>query len=689
MKIRNILLMMALAQTVAAAEGKLLIRAVAVSKAPQIDGRLIEPCYSRVPAAVDFVQFHPLNGTKAAFATEVYVCFDQHNLYIAFCCHDPEPGKIRADVAPFAGYENNDEVAVLLDPFADQRNYVIFSVNPRGIRAGQDTIWKAAALIDGGGWSAEIAIPFKSLRFPVRDIQEWGINLRRSIFRLNETDYWAPVNREQESILASTFGVLAGLRDIRGGHNLEVFPYAGLRDSRSDELQEQRMAFGLDLKYGITSNLTLDLTAAPDYSDVESDPFFYQTDPYEYALTENRPFYSENADFFSTAFKLFYSRRIVDPQLALKVTGKEGGYSLGALFAKNKTSAGDRFHGVLRVKKDIFHLSTIGVIYSAIEGAGDWNRNMGFDFQLKFRDVYTFSGFAAFAFNEQGEQKNNGIFRLLFAKTKKSGFCLSAIFDRVEPDVRVPAGYIPLTDYQKLWVLPKYLFLREGRFLERVQLTLSLLSYRSISTGEWTGYGAESIVNASFKNQLMISASYFWGYDRPRILGDDGKLVWNRVMYPMRGPYISIAYNGHRLFQAGVDGYINSGGVYSEDFREAKEGRMTSMAVWANVKLSPRWQWEFRFEHSGRVSRDRSVDFEGNMYFSTLRWQVSRNISSYAKFQYDSQADRFGYDFLVLFEPAPVSRMVLSLKNYCEERFRFFEPQARTLAIKLSYLIRI
>jgi hypothetical protein len=142
MKIRKFLLLLLLARTLAAVEGQWLIQAVAVSEAPQIDGRLAEPCYSQPPAATDFVQFHPLNGAKAAFATEVYVCFDAHNLYIAFRCHDPEPEKIRADVTPFAGYVNNDEVAVMLDAFADSRTYVTFNVNPRGtvrvrIRSGK------------------------------------------------------------------------------------------------------------------------------------------------------------------------------------------------------------------------------------------------------------------------------------------------------------------------------------------------------------------------------------------------------------------------------------------------------------------------------------------------------------------------------------------------------------------------
>jgi len=689
MKIRNILLIMVLAQTLAAAEDKRLIQAAAIAETPKIDGRLTEPCYSQAPMANDFVQFHPLNGAKATLATDVFVFFNHHSLFIAFRCHDPEPDKIKADITPFAGYENNDEVTVLLDPFADQRNYVTFSVNPRGIRAGEDTIWKAAARVDESGWSAEIEIPFKSLRFPVRDIQEWGVNFSRRIFRLNETDYWAPVSREQEPILASTFGVLSGLQGIRGGNNLEIFPYAGLRSSKSEDLQENRLAYGLDLKYGITSNLTLDLTAAPDYSDVESDPFFYQTDPYEYQLSENRPFYTESANFFSTTFNLFYSRRITNPALALKVTGKEKGFSLGALFAKNDSPQGDRFHGVLRIKKNILRLSNIGIVYSSIEGAGNWNRNIGLDFQLRIRNIYTFSGFAAFSFNEQTPQKQNGIFRLIFSKTKERGFFWSGVFDRIEPNVSVPAGYIPQSDFQKLWLLPKYIFLWEGHFLEKLQLTMSLARYNSIRSGELTSYGAEPIVYVFFRNQMDFRVSYLLARDRAMVLNEQGRLEWNPEMLPLRGPWFSWSYSGHRLFQAGAMAYFNTGAVYTEDFRQVKQGKTSNISAWMVVKFSPGWQWEWSFEQNHQVANDRSIDFRGNIFSSTLRWQVSRLVSSFVKFQYDSLEKRFGYDFLLQFEPAPVSRMVLSLKNYCEERFRFFQPRARTLTVKLSYLIRI
>jgi hypothetical protein len=218
---------------------------------------------------------------------------------------------------------------------------------------------------------------------------------------------------------------------------------------------------------------------------------------------------------------------------------------------------------------------------------------------------------------------------------------------------------------------------------------LSLGRFHSIRSGELTSSGIEPYLTATFRNQMEITASYLLGRDRPRIVNDQGSLEWNREMYPQKGPYFYMNYSGHRLFQAGADAIFLSCAVYSADFRQAKAGKSANASAWMKVKISPSWQWEWRIEHTGQASSDRSIDFQGNIFSSSLRWQASRMISTFAKFQYDSLQKRFGYDFILLFEPAPVSRMSISLKNFCEERFRIFAPQARTLAIKLSYLIRL
>jgi len=462
-----------------------------------------------------------------------------------------------------------------------------------------------------------------------------------------------------------------------------------VRSSRSGDVTENVYAYGLDMKYGVTSNLTLDLTSSPDYSDVESDPFFYQTDPYEYRLSERRPFYSEGSQYFTTTHNLFYSRRISNPEFAAKLTGKEKGYSLGLLMAKNDHQAGGQFFGVLRVKRDILSLSEIGMIYSSLEQNAGWNRNLGFDFKINLPSNYTISGMAAYTFNQGGKQNKNGLYRLLFSKRVNTGFSYAAIYDRIEPNVAAPAGFINIVDCQKLWLLPRYFFRWEGSFLEGLQLVTSLIGQQSISRKQNTSSGAEVIINAHFRNQMDVSMSYLFASDRPRLLDDSGNLGWYHKMLPYRGPLFYFEYSGSRFIQGGLSFMFLRGSVYSEDFYQVKEGSNIDHSAWVNLKLSPRWQWNMDLIYSKRQAEDSSIRFQGQIISSTMRYQFSRSLSSFVKFQYDSWDKRFGYDLLLLYEPAPVSRITLSIKNYSEDSFRFFHPRARTLAFKVSYLFRI
>jgi hypothetical protein len=329
------------------------------------------------------------------------------------------------------------------------------------------------------------------------------------------------------------------------------------------------------------------------------------------------------------------------------------------------------------------------MIYSSLEQNAGWNRNLGFDFKINLRSNYTISGMAAYTFNQGGKQNNNGLYRLLFSKRVNTGFSYAAIYDRIEPNVAAPAGFINVVDYQKLWLLPRYLFRWEGHFLETLQLITSLIGQQSISLKQDTSLGAEVIINAYFRNQMDISMSYLSARDRPRLFDDSGSLNWYHKMLPYRGPTFYFKYSGSRFIQGGVSLMFLRGSVYSEDFYQVKEGSNIDHSAWLSLKLSPRWQWNVDLIYSKRQAADNSIRFKGQIISSTMRYQFSRSLSSFVKFQYDSWDKRFGYDLLLLFEPAPVSRITLSIKNYSEEHFRFFHPRARTLSFKVSYLFRI
>ncbi len=673
-----------------AEEEKKILHVQFVEKKIKIDGHLDEDLYNEITPVEDFIQFHPKNDIEPTFKTLVYAFYDNGNIYFSFKCFDPEPGKISGDITPFDSYENNDEIIVYLDTYKDKLTYDVFKVNPRGIMAGENKLWIASAQITDYGWSAEIKIPFKSLRFPNRDIQHWGVNFCRTIFRLNETDYWTKVERNQAAILGDTFADLEGIKNIKGGKNIELFPYAGVRFSEADGETDNKLAGGIDLKYGITSNLTMDLTSSPDYSEVESDPFFYQITPYEFDLAENRPFYNEGSSYFATSFDLFYSRRITNPTLAFKITGKEKGFSLGMLAANNRVNGDDRFHGVFRLKKDVAKLSTVGVIYSSMENGNKWNRNVGADFSFRIKKIYSISGMTAFTFNQNDKDKDIGMYRLQVGRAVDKGLGFTSQYLRIGADVATPAGYTPYIDFQRFLNIIKYNFRWEGRWLESLNILIWKNNERSLSEKEKVTDTLELVSNWSTRNRInLVLTLGLPGKIRAKVYDSNHRLIWEKHLYNTRYAYFTLSFNGNRDIQFGFKYTYIHDYVYSDDFTFTREGKLNDQTAWVNLKLTPQMKWEFNFARTRYYSLDGLIDFNGTLVSTRFNYQLNKQWASFLKFQYDSGNKRFQYDFLMGYEITNLSKIVLSIKNYSEERFRFFNPDARSIALKFSYLLRI
>lgn len=241
---------------------------------PRIDGLLDDDCWQNLQPVSGFIQYNPVNGAPASEETYVWAAYDDRYIYFAFLMKDSHPDRIWAELTPRNEFENNDSIQVILDTYNDKRTSISFTLNPKGVQKNSvETIWKSGAKIREDGWSAEMAIPFKSLRFSTASEQVWGINFSRYIHRLNETDYWTEVKRDLPRL--HQMAELRGLSGIKAGHNLEIFPYAGVRSSRWEDEKDDKLAVGVDVKYGIQPNLYLDVTASPDFSQVESDPFLY------------------------------------------------------------------------------------------------------------------------------------------------------------------------------------------------------------------------------------------------------------------------------------------------------------------------------------------------------------------------------------------------------------------------------
>jgi Domain of unknown function (DUF5916)/Carbohydrate family 9 binding domain-like len=318
------------------------VAAVRTATPITIDGDLAEPVW-QTPGAGGFTQRDPSDGRPASEETFFWIAFDRDNLYVAVRLADAEPDKIVGRLGRRDEVVDSDWVDIGLDPYHDRRSGYFFSVNPVGsiqdgtlsndedFDATWDGVWQSAARVDEKGWAVEMRIPFDQLRFKRRDVQVWGVNVQRTIKRKNEEDHFAWVPKE-ESGLVSRFAELTGLAGIASGRRLEVAPFAlsqaNFHPAEPGNPFRPGHAYaagaGFDLKGGLSSNLTLNLSVNPDFGQVEVDPAIINITDEETYYEEKRPFFIEGASIFSfgkggpNVYKsfgwdepdFFYSRRI-------------------------------------------------------------------------------------------------------------------------------------------------------------------------------------------------------------------------------------------------------------------------------------------------------------------------------------------------------------------------------------------
>lgn len=318
-------------------------RAVERSGEIHLDGRLDEAAWQAAPPITDFTQVDPEEGRPVSQATEVRILYDAEALYIGVRLHDD--GAVTARLGRRdMDLGDSDWFGVVLDSYHDRRTGFVFDVNPAGVQrdavksvAGSggerddnswDAVWDVATSVDEGGWTAEYRIPFSQLSFNEEDEPVWGIQLERVIGRRREYAVTSFTPKSQPGGIP-TYGYLEGLRGIRSGNRLELLPYVlsraefvdpGANPFRTDS--EGSGEIGLDLRYRVTSDLTLNATVNPDFGQVEVDPAVVNLGVYEVFFQERRPFFVEGSEIFdfgrnTSGGQLFYSRRIGrSPQLS-------------------------------------------------------------------------------------------------------------------------------------------------------------------------------------------------------------------------------------------------------------------------------------------------------------------------------------------------------------------------------------
>ncbi len=402
--------------------GETSVETPAVPKADiDVDGRLDEPAWREAALLNSFTQYDPVEGVPATQKTEVLVLVDADAIYFGIRAYDNEPDKIRATMAQRDELDRSDDyVRLILDTFDDQRRAYVFSVNPLGVQqdgiwnegggrhhgfgdpidSNPDFLWESDGHIRDWGYEIEVRIPFKSLRFPALKDQTWGLQIVRRIQRNGFRASWAPIKSNISNKLAQT-GELTGLENLDPGLFLELNPVmTGKRiGAWNEDLQryvheDPSGSFGMNATYGLTSNLTLDGTYNPDFSQVEADAGQISVNE-RFALyfPEKRPFFLEGTEIFNMPNQLVYTRSIANPIGGAKLTGKVGGWNLGYIGARDRAVSEDGYDAtvnLLRVRRDVGGSSTVGMVYTdRTSSANRYNRVAGADARLVFADRYT------------------------------------------------------------------------------------------------------------------------------------------------------------------------------------------------------------------------------------------------------------------------------------------------------------
>ena len=384
-------------------------RAIELATAPVVDGNVIDdPAWAGAVPIDEFWQNQPFAGQPASQRTEVFVGYTDEALHIGFVAYDDEPLEIiSTDSRRDSSLEDTDSFQVLIDGLLDRQTGYVFGTNPAGIefdgqvtRESQgpfggggdgfsedwDTSWTVRTAVSDTGWSAEMEIPFTSLRFGTAPVQTWGFNFERRIRRNNEVAFWAPLSQERNLYRVSEAGSIEGIRVPRQ-RNLQVTPYALGRARRAGEFAgtDSQREIGIDLKYSITPSLTLDATLNTDFAQVEVDEQQVNLDRFSLFFPEKRTFFLENAGQFTVGnprqVELFFSRRIgiaagrptpIDG--GLRLSGKIGGSTNVGLLRMSSdavegfASAND--YTVARVNQELPNRSAVGVLVVDREGDG-------------------------------------------------------------------------------------------------------------------------------------------------------------------------------------------------------------------------------------------------------------------------------------------------------------------------------
>ncbi len=538
-----------------------------------------------------FIAREPADGAPPTQNTDVYLAYDQHNLYAAFVCWDTEPDKIRARMTRREDIFSDDSAEIMIDTFNDARRGYAFAANPMGIQwdalwtegsigsglpadysgfdQSFDTVWNSEGRLTGQGYILLMSIPFKSLRFPNTDKQDWRIILNRGIPRTNENLFWPRISNRIQGRFNQA-ATATGIEHISGVHNIQLIPYGLLRGYRDIDQRDPLNPFfesrtlqpeaGLDAKFILHDSFVLDATINPDFSQVESDqPQITVNQRFAVFFPEKRPFFLENNNYFTSPINLVFTRNIGHPEFGLRLTGKSGPWALGVLASDDRAPgealppsdphSGDRAtFAIARVSHDILDQSTVGAMYTDREFAGGFNRVGSIDGNLKLSPNWRLQGQAAMSgtIDPIAGLNQGGLGYKLDLERNGRKFNLQSLYVDYSPGFQTQTGFVNRVDIRQQNTNASYYFRPEGKFLISYGPTL-----QQFSIFDHSGTPLDYFVYPGFRVD-MARSTYInfhpFGYDDVRLRPQDYSTLLRVTSYAQRFWGVEAGTSWFKLF---------------------------------------------------------------------------------------------------------------------------------------------
>ena len=470
-----------------------------------VDGFLDEPVWSRAAILKGFSLYFPADGRPAPDSTEVRVFYSGDAIYFGIAAF-ANPGTVAATLAERDRIGSDDNVEIHLDTFHERNRAFVFIVNPLGVQAdgtksegggfipgsnvgpGQndlsaDFVWESRGHLTAWGFEVEVRIPFSSLRYASSDVQTWGLQIDRHVQKNGYEETWTSARRGSASFIAQS-GTLVGLHDMRHGQTVEINPEftnttrgaVCCAPAPNGFVYSSRAQVGGNVRWATGSNVVVNGTVRPDFSQVEADAAQVAADE-RFALfyPEKRPFFVEALDQFNVPNQLVYTRTIVQPEGAVKVTGKALRADVAVLSAFDQP--GERTSGarprvdIVRLRQGIGEQSQAGLLYSDRVGGGRSNRVVGADAKLLFGGIYFAQFQAVHSVTSSGGVTTSGpLWEAVVDATNRSwGFHYNVL--GIHPHFRADNGFVPRTGYVKPNIANRYTWYgRPGAFAERLNV---------------------------------------------------------------------------------------------------------------------------------------------------------------------------------------------------------------------------